>query len=150
MVHILRACVPKAARVNLNLSATLPILRADATQLRQVIMNLMLNAGEAIGERGGVITITAAQVGPASGELPQNRIAPLGGEYASLEVLDTGEGMTAEQQKQAFTSVFKTTKRKGTGLGLAVVKRVVEAHRGRVEIKSRRGHGTAIRIILPA
>jgi len=57
--------------------------------------------------------------------------------------------MTEEQRRRAFTSLLSTTKAKGTGLGLAIVARVVEAHRGRIKIRSRPGHGTAVSVILP-
>ena len=66
-----------------------------------------------------------------------------------VEFKDTGEGMTEEQRKRAFTSVLSTTKIKGTGLGLAIVGRVVETHRGKVKIRSRPGHGTTISVFLP-
>ena len=66
-----------------------------------------------------------------------------------VEFKDTGEGMTEEQRRRAFTSVLATTKAKGTGLGLAIVGRVVETHRGELKIKSRLGHGTTISVFLP-
>ncbi len=77
--------------------------------------------------------------------------APKSGKPAHVvvEFKDTGEGMTEEQRRRAFTSVLSTTKAKGTGLGLAIVGRVVETHHGEVKIKSRRGRGTTISVILP-
>jgi signal transduction histidine kinase len=69
--------------------------------------------------------------------------------HVVVEFRDTGPGMSKEQRQRAFTSVLSTTKAKGTGLGLAIVARIVEAHRGRVNIRSRLGHGTTVSVILP-
>jgi signal transduction histidine kinase len=66
-----------------------------------------------------------------------------------VEFKDTGHGMSREQRERAFRSLLKTTKTKGSGLGLAIVGRIIEAHRGKIEIKSRTGGGTAVRIALP-
>jgi signal transduction histidine kinase len=113
----------------------LPPVRGDATQLEQAFLNLTLNAVEAMPQ-GGTLTLATLLRGAAPRQLV-------------VEFSDTGGGMTDTQRRAAFTSVLKTTKRKGTGLGLAIVQRVVEIHRGRVEIKSRRGHGTVVRLLLP-
>jgi signal transduction histidine kinase len=67
----------------------------------------------------------------------------------AVEFKDTGGGMTAEQQRQAFKTVLATTKAKGTGLGLAIVGRIVETHHGEIRIRSRVGRGTTLRIALP-
>ena len=118
----------------------LPVVMADATQLEQAFLNLMLNAVEAMPE-GGKLTITTrllASPGPESGPA-----------RVSIEFKDTGEGMTKEQCQRAFTSLLNTTKTRGTGLGLAIVSRVVETHRGEVKIKSRPGHGTTMIVMLP-
>ena len=69
--------------------------------------------------------------------------------HVAVEFQDTGQGMSEEQRRRAFTSLLSTTKAKGTGLGLAIVARVVEAHRGRIRIRSRPGHGTTVSVILP-
>jgi len=66
-----------------------------------------------------------------------------------VEIRDTGEGMTEEQQQRAFTSLLNTTKRTGTGLGLAIVHRIVEAHHGKLTLRSKKGAGTTIRVMLP-
>jgi signal transduction histidine kinase len=120
-----------------DLQSGLPGLTADATQLEQAFLNLTLNAAEAM-PGGGRLTISTRAV--KSGARTR-RIA--------ITFADTGEGMTEAQRKLAFGSVLQTNKVKGTGLGLAIVRRVVEAHRGKIEIKSRRGRGTVISIILP-
>ena len=113
---------------------------ADAAQLEQVFLNLILNAVEAMPD-GGKLTI-ASRTPPA----PEGQEKP---GHVVVEFRDTGHGMTKEQRDRAFSSLLNTTKPKGTGLGLAMVARMVEAHRGRVEIKSSPGRGTTIGITLP-
>ncbi|MDB6021537.1 MAG: phospho-acceptor protein [Pedosphaera sp.] len=122
-----------------KLDPALPSVMADATQLEQAFLNLILNAAEAM-PKGGKLTVTSSAVAAEPGAKPAHVI---------VEFKDTGEGMTEEQRRRAFTSVLSTTKVKGTGLGLAIVGRVVETHRGEIEIKSRSGHGTAISVQLP-
>jgi len=114
----------------------LPLVSGDAPQLEQAFLNLILNAAEAMGE-GGTLTIRSRVVRGADNA----RVA--------VEFKDTGGGMSAEQQKQAFKTVLATTKAKGTGLGLAIVGRIIETHHGDIQIRSRAGRGTTIRISLP-
>ena len=125
-----------------ELQADLPLVTADATQLEQAFLNLTLNAVEAMPD-GGQLTVSTRIMRPARSTSALAR-------QIVITFTDTGAGMTEAQRRHAFASVLHTTKKKGTGLGLAIVRRVVEAHRGKVEIKSRRGKGTAISIILPA
>ena len=123
-----------------KLQPNLPSIPGDATQLEQVFLNLILNAAEAMPE-GGTLTITAkATVAGREGAR-----TPL----VVVEFRDTGEGMTEEQQQRAFTSLLNTTKRTGTGLGLAIVHRIIEAHHGKLTLRSKRGAGTVIRVLLP-
>jgi signal transduction histidine kinase len=118
----------------------LPPVMGAATQLEQAFLNLILNAAEAM-PGGGALTITSRTM-----RLPHGSAKPT---HVAVEFRDTGQGMTEEQRRRAFTSLLSTTKAKGTGLGLAIVARVVEAHRGRIKIRSRPGHGTAVSVILP-
>jgi signal transduction histidine kinase len=118
----------------------LPPVMGAATQLEQAFLNLILNAAEAM-PAGGALTITLRSL-----RLPRGSDKPT---HVAVEFRDTGQGMTEEQCRRAFTSLLSTTKAKGTGLGLAIVARVVEAHRGRIRIRSRPGHGTAVSVILP-
>ncbi len=122
-----------------ELDAALPSIRADATQLEQAFLNLTLNAAEAM-PRGGRLTLTTRAKTPRGAAAPTHVI---------IEFADTGAGMTAEQQRRAFTSLLSTTKAKGTGLGLAIVAKIVEAHRGEVKVKSKLGKGTTISLTLP-
>jgi len=115
-----------------NLSTDLPKVRADATQLSQAFLNLILNAAEAMPD-GGTLTISSAE--------DEGTIA--------VVFTDTGHGMTEEQRERAFTGMLSTTKEKGAGLGLAIVAKVAEAHGGRVEVETREGEGTTITLRLP-
>jgi signal transduction histidine kinase len=120
-----------------DLQADLPLVSGDAPQLEQAFLNLILNAAEAMAE-GGTLTIRSRALRGAD---PAGQVA--------VEFKDTGGGMTAEQQRQAFKTVLATTKAKGTGLGLAIVGRIVETHHGEIRIRSRVGRGTTLRIALP-
>jgi signal transduction histidine kinase len=123
-----------------KLEPDLPLAMADATQIEQAMLNLTLNAVEAMPD-GGKLTLTTRSL-----RLPRSSPAPT---HVSIQFKDTGQGMTEEQRRRAFSSVLSTSKAKGTGLGLAIVGRVVETHRGRLKIRSRPGHGTTITITLP-
>lgn len=116
-----------------RLQPILPPVMGEAAQLEQAFLNLILNAAEAMPE-GGTLTVKTRAA--------KSRV--------TIQFKDTGAGMTEEMQKQAFTTVLGTTKAKGTGLGLAIVGRIVETHHGKIRIKSRPGHGTAMVISLPA
>jgi signal transduction histidine kinase len=122
-----------------RLAPHLPPLMADAMQLEQAFLNLVLNAVEAM-PTGGRLTLTTRTAGPRDGGKPTHVI---------IDFKDTGEGMSAEQRRRAFSSLLSTTKPRGSGLGLAIVSRVVETHRGSVKIKSRLGHGTTLSVALP-
>ena len=122
-----------------RLAADLPEIMADAMQLEQAFLNLILNAVQAMPQ-GGRLTLTTRVSSAPSGSKPAHVI---------IDFKDTGEGMTEEQRKRAFTSLLSTTKVKGTGLGLAIVSRVIETHRGKVIIKSAPGRGTTMSVSLP-
>src|SRR6266571_3625661 len=123
-----------------NLLPNLPPVMGDAAQLEQGLLNLILNAAEAMPQ-GGTLTITSRRL-----HLPRGSAAPT---HVAAEFKDTGNGMTEQMRRGAFTSVLQSTKSKGTGLGLAIVRRILEAHRGKLKIKSRPGQGTTVSVILP-
>ena len=116
-----------------DLKSDLPLVLGDATQLEQAFLNLILNATEAMPE-GGSLTIKTTALQSAQ---------------VAVAFKDTGGGMSREQQQRAFKTVLATTKAKGTGIGLAIVGRIVETHRGQIRILSRPGRGTTLRITLP-
>ena len=118
----------------------LPQVMGAAGQLEQAFLNLILNAAEAMPE-GGTLAIRSRPV-----RLPRASAQPT---HVAVEFRDTGQGMSEEQRRRAFSSLLNTTKAHGTGLGLAIVARVVESHRGTIKIRSRPGHGTTVTVILP-
>jgi signal transduction histidine kinase len=132
----------KAQNVHLirNLESDLPHVMAEKAQLEQAFLNLILNAVEAMPQ-GGLLTITSYTLKRSGKSKSLSKIA--------LVFADTGRGMTAKMRQDAFSSVLKTTKPEGTGIGLAIVRRVLETHRGKMNIKSQAGKGTSITIILP-
>jgi signal transduction histidine kinase len=123
-----------------RLQPRLPLVQAEAAQLEQAFLNLILNAVEAMPE-GGTLTISSKFSGKTESNSAPGTVL--------VEFKDTGQGMSEAQRKVAFKSVLSTTKHRGTGLGLAIVGRVVETHRGSVKIKSRPGQGTTVTITLP-
>ncbi len=123
-----------------RLEPALPPVMGDAPQLEQAFLNLMLNAAQAMPS-GGTLTVTSRLI-----RTPRHTGRPT---HVAVEFRDTGPGMSEEQRRRAFTSVLRTTKAKGTGLGLAIVARVIETHHGRIRIKSPRGGGAAVVILLP-
>src|SRR5208337_1462564 len=123
-----------------DLPSDLPLVMGDAPQLEQAFLNLILNAAEAMPD-GGTLTIKSRGV-----RLPRNTPLPA---HVRMEFKDTGTGMSPELQKRAFTTVLTTTKAKGSGLGMAIVGRIIETHRGKISIKSKIGRGTVIGITLP-
>ncbi len=126
-------------KFSLDLDPKLPNVQADAAQLSQALLNLVLNSVEAMPQ-GGSLTIKTSAFCHHAARTPT---------HAALELKDTGHGMTAEQQAAAFHSLLKTTKKQGTGIGLAIVSRIIEAHSGEIEVKSHPGKGTIFRILLP-
>ena len=123
-----------------QLQPDLPVVMGDAPQLEQAFLNLILNAAEAM-PGGGTLTVQSKAI-----RLPRSNPRAT---HVTVEFKDTGGGMSKEVQERAFTAVLSTTKAKGTGLGLAVVGRIIETHRGDVRIKSQIGSGTTVRITLP-
>ncbi len=148
MLELLKVTISKHAVLIMDLQRDLPAVLGRASQTRQILMNLVINASEAVGEKSGVIKIaTSAIVLPAdSGP----NIAPLlpAGDYLKLEVSDTGVGMTEDVQAKVFDPFF-STKFAGRGLGLAVVQGIVRDHGGTISLVSEPGRGTTFAIFLP-
>lgn len=137
--------------VTSDLPGHLPAVDADATQVRQVVTNLLLNASEAIKGDAGTIHVTTAVLIADRAHLATAHLAPEldTGRYVSLTVGDTGHGMSADTLPRIFDPFF-TTKFTGRGLGLAAVLGIVRSHRGALWVKSEPGAGTMFRILLPA
>jgi len=151
MRQLLRVSVGKKVALNFHLAENLPMVEADDAQLRQVILNLVINASEAVGDNTGEINVTTRVREVKAGEFETARFSSsdCGGRYVELEVSDNGCGMNSETQKRIFDPFF-TTKFTGRGLGLASVLGIVRGHRGILDIQSRELEGTRFQILLPA
>ena len=151
MAHMLEISVSKKAVLKYEFARDLPAVEADPTQLRQVIMNLIINASEAIGDRSGYIRVSTGQADlrreDLAGTLPGEEARE--GTYVYLEVEDTGCGMNAETLGRIFEP-FYSTKYRGRGLGLSAVLGIVRAHSGVMRVRSEEGRGTTFRILFPA
>ncbi|MDY6944609.1 MAG: ATP-binding protein [Pseudomonadota bacterium] len=151
---LLRATLPAMIEINCSFSERLPPVRADATQIHQVIINLVTNAAHAIGDgAAGCITVSLDKVhithGRAHGSVLGSKLKA--GRYLRLSVSDTGSGMDSATLDRVFDPFF-TTKPvgRGTGLGLSVVEGIMRSHDGSVLVTSEPGRGTTFRLYFPA
>ncbi|MDG4554196.1 MAG: response regulator, partial [Candidatus Competibacter sp.] len=151
MFSLLQSSVSRKVTLNLNLKKPLPPLHGDPGQIRQVVMNLVSNASEAIGDRGGVITISTGLMQCSREYLCEAYLYEnlAEGMYVWLEVSDTGAGMDPETQRRIFEPFF-TTKFTGRGLGLSAVLGIVRGHKGSLKVYSRQGKGTTFKVLFPA
>lgn len=142
----LRTSVPKEVDFTVCPRPDLPPVTTDSRQMRQVVIDLVRNAWEAIGEgTSGTISVCTSLV-----ELGEGAMSDISaGRYLELEVLDSGCGMSAETQKNIFDPFF-TTKFTGRGLGLAAVQGFVRSNGGGIQVDSAPGRGTRFRVFLPA
>jgi two-component system cell cycle sensor histidine kinase/response regulator CckA len=141
MATLLRTAISKQATLKWDLSSELPPVTADPTQLRQIVMNLITNASDALSEAPGTITLRTGVVESESDAEPPVSVF--------LEVSDTGCGMDSSTLQRIFDPFF-STKFTGRGLGLAAVMGIVESHQGHVQIRTAPGEGTSFRVVLPA
>jgi PAS domain S-box-containing protein len=135
MQELLKLSISKQASLDVDLSPGLPAIRANASQMRQVVMSLVTNASEAIGREPGKIRVATSRAAPA-------------GEGVRLEVSDTGCGMSEDVLRKVFDPYY-TTKFPGRGLGLPAVQGIVRGHGGSIRITSAPGRGTRFEIVLP-
>jgi len=149
--HLLQISIAKNCVLRFNLAANLPPVQADATQLRQVIMNLVINASEAIASRSGVLALTTGVARVDEEYLRGFRpdASPAPGDYVFIEVSDNGCGMDAATLGKIFDPFF-TTKFAGRGLGLAAVLGIVRGHKGGLKVYSEPGKGTTFKLFFPA
>ena len=151
MTRLLGTTVSKKASIRMQLDPRPLPLAADPSQIQQVIMNLVINASEALDDRSGIITIRTgrAEVSRADidGTYEGQRLEP--GPHVTLEVSDNGVGMSPEVQKRIFDPFF-TTKFAGRGLGLAAIHGIVRGHRGGIKVCSKPGQGTTFKLLFPA
>lgn len=150
MLIILRSQMPKSIVVRKALTPEVPDIEANVVQLQQVIMNLCLNAGDAMSEQGGILSITTDRV-----EVDEEQCRSLThgpskpGSYAVFEVSDTGRGMDPQMLKYIFEP-FYSSKAAGRGLGLAAALSIIKRHGGGIEVTSEIGEGSTFRVFLPA
>lgn len=151
MLHLLDVSISKKSVLRLNPCNPLPAVEADATQLRQVIMNLVINASEAIGDKSGVIAVTTGCMDCDRSYLKDVWLDEnlTDGLYVYLEVSDTGCGMDKETLTKLFDPFF-STKFTGRGLGMSAVLGIVRGHKGAIKVYSEPGKGTTFKILLPA
>lgn len=149
--HLFEVAIPKTVRLQANLTHPLPFVEADAGQMQQIIMNLILNAADAIGNRQGVVAISTDTVLVNSMDEPQprNKERLLPGKYVKVSVRDDGVGMDTQTMARIFDPFF-TTKSSGRGLGLAVVQGIAHSHKGHLGVDSIPGQGTVFRLLFPA
>lgn len=149
--HLLTAVISKQARLHTEFAADLPAIIADATQIRQVVMNLITNASDALGDRPGTISVRTGVVDADTAMLAamycDERLAP--GRYVLLSVSDTGCGFDAATQARLFDPFF-TTKFTGRGLGLAAVLGILRGHRGAIAVEGAPQQGARFTVLLPA
>jgi two-component system cell cycle sensor histidine kinase/response regulator CckA len=146
MLELLKVSISKHAVLEAYLDEDLPLVRADAGQFRQLLMNLVVNASEAIGDQDGVISVTTKNIRVSEASKLSERL-PIG-DYVQIDVSDTGRGMALETQHKAFDPFF-TTKSGGHGLGLAIVQGIVRGWGGAIHLTSQWGAGTTFQIFLP-
>ena len=147
-VQLLRLIVAKQVVLAVDLGEDAGAVRANPAQLRQVLMNLVINAAEAIGDCNPVIRIGTARVAVCRDSEPGIAGSLPDGDYVRLEVSDQGCGMSPETQARVFDPFF-TTKAAGRGLGLAVVQGILRGLGGTIDLTSALGRGTTFRILLP-
>ena len=149
--QLVRPSISRHAVIEFDLARKLPTISGDATQMRQIIMNLVLNASDALGDDPGVISLKTgviqADAAYLAGTMLSPHVAP--GEYVFLEIRDTGCGMSPETLSKIFNPFF-TTKFTGRGLGLAAVLGIVRGHGGAMKVSSEAGEGSTFRLLLPS
>ncbi len=151
MTKLLEITISKNVALRYNFSDSLPPIEGDATQMRQVIMNLITNASDALGDHSGTISVATGYIDCDETYLAQAYVADhlKPGRYVFLEVSDTGAGMDAETRKKIFDPFF-TTKPTGRGLGLATVFGIVRGHNGALKVYSEKGKGTTFKVLFRA
>jgi PAS domain S-box-containing protein len=150
IVKMLTAAINKNVTIKVNMKLDLPMIVGDSSQIQQVVMNLIINASEAIGTDNGVVTVALKKMIflPDQSETDYFGVRIFPGTYACLEVSDTGCGMSDETKLRVFEP-FYTTKFTGRGLGMSAILGIIKAHNGTLQLVSTKGVGTTFKIFLP-
>ncbi|HKI61949.1 MAG TPA: PAS domain S-box protein [Mariprofundaceae bacterium] len=151
MEKLIRVSVPRSITVKKNLRDDIPMIHADVAQTEQVVLNLLTNAAEAIGDDKGEIELTTGVLELGEKDLQDfegaDGMQP--GEFVFLEVTDSGCGIKPEDMKHLFEPFF-TTKFTGRGLGMSAILGILRSHHGGIQIQSSLGKGTMVRVLIPA
>jgi PAS domain S-box-containing protein len=148
LIRITAPTVPRNVELRVEIAGDL-VLRGDASQIRQVLLNLMNNAREALGSRGGTVAITGRMLRHDGAAHPDDVIAAPAGTYVEIEIADDGPGMSPETRRRIFEPFF-TTKSSGHGLGLAAVAGIVRAHGGGMRLATAPGEGARFQLQWPS
>ena len=148
--HMLRTAISRTVTLRLELEENLPPIAADAGQIQQVVMNLITNASEAIGDQAGAVVISTGVMECTDDYLERSSLEekPTAGRFVWLEVADTGCGMDEPTRQRLFDPFF-TTKFTGRGLGMSAVLGIVRGHKGAILVDSEIGRGTTMRVLFP-
>ena len=151
VVTMLKATISQNVVIKTTYSENLPAIMGDDSQLRQIVMNLIINASESIGDIQGEVRVSLSKAVIKAGQSENDHngktIPP--GEYLCLEVTDSGCGMDDESKRRIFEP-FYTTKFTGRGLGMCAVLGIITSHDGALQLFSQPGHGTTFKVYLPA
>ena len=149
MRGLLESSISRRISLRFNFNPT-PTIVADASQIQQVLLNLVINAGEAIGDAPGEIMVSTGALDCTTEYLAEPYLDDdlPSGKYSYIEVTDTGSGMTEEVRRRLFDPFF-TTKFTGRGLGMSAVLGIVRSHKGSMKIYSEPGRGTNLRVLFP-
>ena len=150
VVKMLQSAIKKNVTIELELNQRVPEIKGDAGQIQQIVMNLIINAAEAIGDANGSIKVALSVAEFAAARTDTDTFGTLipPGRYACLEVADTGSGMDEDTQKRIFEP-FYTTKFAGRGLGMSAIRGIVTSHEGLLHLNSTPGVGTTFKVCFP-
>ena len=148
VAKLLKASIPKTILIRTEIEKGCGLVKADPTEIHQIVMNLATNAYHAMEEKGGAMVISLKQVRVDGNDPGLSNLNP--GDYACLVIEDTGTGIDPAIKKRLFDPYFTTKETgKGTGLGLAVVQGIVQKCHGQTRISSQQGKGTAVEVFFP-
>ncbi|MFZ4855676.1 MAG: PAS domain S-box protein [Desulfuromonadaceae bacterium] len=151
MVTMLKTTTQQNVVIKPELGTDIPTITGDASQIRQIVMNLIINAAEAIGDAEGEIAVKLAKAEIKAGQTEKDHLGVIipAGRYICFEVTDNGCGMDDDTRRKIFEP-FYTTKFTGRGLGMSAVLGIIKAHNGALQFESQPGQGTTFKVYLPA